>query len=228
MIIASVKSTVGENVTVGRGADARAQAEELLRAGITRGEFVPGQRLLEVELAVAFGVTRSSVRLAIDNLVGEGLVERVANRGARVRKLTVAEAIEVTECRRVLTGLLARKAACRATAAQIRTLHKQIDTMKACLATGDLLGYSDRISELYQQIYEISNHQTGAALASQLQAQLVRQQFQLSLRPGRTQVSMRELSDVVAAIANHDPDAAERLIEAHLQGVADMLREEEH
>jgi hypothetical protein len=47
--------------------------------------MVPGQRLVEAELAETLNVTHASVRAALLHLGGEGLAERIPNRGARVR-----------------------------------------------------------------------------------------------------------------------------------------------
>lgn len=187
---------------------------------------MPGQRLIEEELADRFEVTRSSLRQAIDTLVGESLIERVANRGARVRHLSVTDAVEITECRAVLEALLARKAAERADDADRAALHAHVDDMRQSLAGGDLLKYSTRISELYDVIHAAARHPNAAALVQRLQAQLVRQQFRLSLRPGRPEQSIAELSEVVDAIVTHRPDDAGRLMGAHLQQVAAILAED--
>jgi DNA-binding GntR family transcriptional regulator len=209
------------------GVEARQLAEEALRTAISRGDVVPGQRLIEEELADRFGVTRSSLRQAIDTLVGDGLVERVMNRGARVRRLSVSDAVEITECRMVLEALLARKAAERAEPDDIEVLHDQVDAMREAMTAGDVLKYSALIGQLYEQIHRTARHQNAFALVQRLQAQLVRQQFQLSLRPGRPLVSMRELTGVVEAIAAHRPGTAERLMRAHLQGVVSQIEQGE-
>jgi len=67
--------------------------------------MAPGQRLVEEELAGLLGVTRASVRAALFDLAADGLAERIPNRGARVRAVTVAEAVAITECRMALEGL---------------------------------------------------------------------------------------------------------------------------
>lgn len=206
------------------GAEAREFAEQALRAAIVRGDVVPGQRLIEEELSERFGVTRSSLRQAIDTLVNEGLVERVTNRGARVRKLSIDEAVEITECRAALEGLVARKAAERAGADDIARLDDQVRAMQRCLTDGDVLKYSELIRGLYDIIHRTAQHPSASALVERLQAQLVRQQFRLSLRPGRPKRSFQELSDVVRAISDHRSDDAELAMRSHLQGVADALR----
>jgi DNA-binding GntR family transcriptional regulator len=63
------------------GARGRRQAGERLRRAILAGDMVPGQRLVEEELAAMTGVTRASVRAALFDLTAEGLVERIPNRG---------------------------------------------------------------------------------------------------------------------------------------------------
>jgi len=84
---------------------------EALRDAIVDGEFAPNQRLVEADLSERFGASRGSIRTALLELGAEGLVERVQNRGARVRAVSLAEAIEITEVRMVLEGLCAAKAA---------------------------------------------------------------------------------------------------------------------
>jgi len=56
-----------------------------------------GQRLVEEELAASIGVTRQSLRAALLDLTAEGLVERIPNRGARVRVVSVEEALQIKE-----------------------------------------------------------------------------------------------------------------------------------
>ena len=75
------------------------------------GEFAPHQRLIEADLSERYDASRAAVRTALLNLTSEGLVERVPNRGARVRAISVDEAVEIVEVRIGLETLCARKAA---------------------------------------------------------------------------------------------------------------------
>jgi DNA-binding GntR family transcriptional regulator len=204
-------------------AAARDAAERVLRTAISRGDLPPGHRLVEAELAEQIGVNRSSVRLAIDALIGDGLVERIPNRGARVRVVSVAEAVAMTECRMVLEGLLARKAAERVTAEEVGRLRAQLADMTDAVRCGDLLKYSELISQLHGLVRDAARHPVAAGLVDRLQAQVVRHQFQLSLRPGRPQVSLRELTAVVEAIAAGDADRAESATVEHFHSVVAAL-----
>jgi DNA-binding GntR family transcriptional regulator len=204
-------------------AAARDAAEHVLRTAISRGDLPPGHRLVEAELAEQIGVNRSSVRLAIDVLIADGLVERIPHRGARVRVVSVDEAVAMTECRMVLEGLLARKAAERVTREQAGRLRAQLAAMADAVSSGDLLKYSELISQLHGLVRDAARHPVAAGLVDRLQAQLVRHQFQLSLRPGRPQVSLRELTAVVDAIAAGDADGAESATVDHFRSVVAAL-----
>ena len=198
-------------------------AERALRVGISRGDMPPGHRLVEAELVDLIGVSRSAVRLAIDTLVAEGLVERIQNKGARVRVVSTDEAVAITECREPLEGLLARKAAERVTEEQAAQLRVQLAAMQQAIEVGDLPRYSELIQQLHGLIRDAAHHPVAAALVQRLQAQLVRHQFRLSLRPGRPRMSVAELAAVVDAITARDPDRAEAAARAHLRSVIAWL-----
>jgi DNA-binding GntR family transcriptional regulator len=207
------------------GLTERPSAEQLLRRAIADGEMAPGHRLVEADLVAQFGVSRSRVRLAIEALAGEGLVERIPNRGARVRVVSVEEAVATTECRMALEGLIASKAAERITDAEIAGLRGHLERMRAAVAGGDVLTYSDLIRQLHEMIRDAARQPVAAALIDRLQAQLVRHQFRLSLRPGRSQVSLRDLTALVDAVSDRDVDRAEAASATHFRSVIAALRE---
>ena len=202
---------------------AQATAEDVLRAAISGGDLLPGHRLVEADLVDRIGVSRGSVRLAIDALAAEGLVERIPHRGARVRVIPPDEAVAITEVRMALEALIARKAAERVTAAQADRLGAQLAALRGALEAGDLLKYSDLIQQLHGMVREAARHPVAAGLVGRLQAQLVRHQFRLSLRPGRPRVSLRELAAVVDAVADRDPDRAEAAAVAHVRSIITEL-----
>ncbi|MFF5158235.1 GntR family transcriptional regulator [Streptomyces sp. NPDC000348] len=208
----------------GSGEQAKQYALERLRKAILRGEMAPAQRLVENELAESYGVTRASMRAALLDLTSEGLVERIRNRGSRVRVVTVEEAVEITECRMVLEGLCAAKAATEATDAQLDELTGLGKAMSKAVADGDPVTYSELNHDLHALIRDASGQHTAVGLLERLNAQLVRHRFQLALRPGRPQQSLSEHLALIEAIGARDPQAAETAVRAHLSSVIDALR----
>jgi DNA-binding GntR family transcriptional regulator len=194
-----------------------------LRAAILRGEFVPRQRLVETDLVERYATSRFVLRNALTRLAGEGLVELQPNRGARVREIPVAEAIEITEIRRAVEGLVAARAAERITDAEIAALRALGADMAAAVEAGDMPRYSDLNADLHGTLRAIARHSTATRIIEQLHGQVVRHQFRLSQVPGRPAVSLPEHLAIVDAVCARDPDAAERAMRAHLTSVLAAL-----
>ncbi|AKZ59572.1 putative GntR-family transcriptional regulator [Streptomyces ambofaciens ATCC 23877] len=209
----------------GTGEQAKQLALGQLRQAILRGDMAPAQRLVENELAEQFGVTRASIRAALIDLESQGLVERIRNRGSRVRVVTVEEAVAITECRLVLEGLCAAKAASAVDDGQLGELKDLGTAMRKAVADGEPLVYSDLNHELHARIREFSGQRTAVELLERLNAQLVRHRFQLALRPGRPQQSLNEHLAMIEAIEARDPQAAEAAVRAHLTSVIEALRD---
>lgn len=205
------------------GVRGRQRAGEGLRRAILGGDVAPGQRLIEEELAGIFGVTRASLRAALFDLTAEGLVERIPNRGARVRSVSLDEAVAITECRMALDGLCAAKAAERVTGPQAARLRELGEQMQRSVADGEPLKYSALNHELHRLVREISGQSVAAGLLDRLNGQLVRHQFQLSLRPGRSQASLGEHLAIIAAITAQRPAEAEQATRRHLRSVITAL-----
>ena len=208
------------------GEAARVHAFGALRQAILSGDLAPGQRLVEEELAGTLGVTRQSLRAALLDLTAEGLVERIPNRGARVRVVSTEEAVAITECRMALEALCAVKAAERITDAQAARLRELAENLKRAVAEGDAPRYSELNRELHRRVGVISGQAVAVGLLDRLHAQLVRHQFQLARRPGRPGVSLGEHLAIAYAVADRRPADADRAVRAHLASVIEALRVE--
>jgi DNA-binding GntR family transcriptional regulator len=206
------------------GEAARAHAYTALRHSILGGDFAPGQRLVEEELAATLGVTRQSLRAALLDLTTEGLVERIPNRGARVRVVSTAEAVQITECRMALEALCAVKAALNVTDDEAAQLRELGENLKRAVAEGDPFKYSELNRELHRRVGTISRQTVAVNLLDRLHGQLVRHQFQLALRPGRPEVSVSEHLAILNAIADRRPEEANLAVRAHLASVISALR----
>jgi DNA-binding GntR family transcriptional regulator len=200
---------------------------DAIRTAIAEGEFVPNQRLVEADLSERFGASRAAVRTALVQLSSEGLVERVQNRGARVRAVSLAEAIEITEVRMALEGLCAAKAAQRLTDDDRDRLREIGEAMRAAVASGDLLGYSELNRRLHGFVRELAGQATAGAILERLRGQNVRHQFQLAMHPGRPAVSLPQHLEIIEALCAGDSDAAEAAMRRHIRSVIKTLPEVE-
>jgi DNA-binding GntR family transcriptional regulator len=190
-----------------------------------RGDYAPNQRLIEADLSTAFGASRGAVRAALFELASDGLIDRLPNRGSRVRAITLDEAVEIIEVRIGLEGLCAAKAAERITDKQIEELRALREALLQAVASGDLLTYSTLNQQLDKRIRELSGHSTAVGILEKLRAQSVRHQFRLSFQPGRAAASAPEHAAIIDAIVSRDADAAMDATRRHLLGVIEAVKQ---
>jgi DNA-binding GntR family transcriptional regulator len=199
-----------------------------LRDDILRGAFPPGERLIELQLSERYDVGRAAIRSALVELDAQGLVQRETNRGATVRRISVAEAVEITEARAALESLVARRAAERATPADRKELKALVAEMRAAVKADDKPGYSRLNRTLHETLPRIARHRVADDLIANLRNRAVHQQFQLSVIPGRAAESLTQHRAIVDAVVDGNADAAEKAMRTHLESVIDALRQWEH
>jgi DNA-binding GntR family transcriptional regulator len=196
-----------------------------LRLAIYHGELMPGQRLVETELAGRYETSRGAVREALVLLSNEGLVERQRNRGASVRPVSLKEAIEITEVRAVLEGLCAAKAAAMATRQDHRDLRTIARKMTEAVKDGDIVTYNETSQQVHTRVREIAGQTTAAGILDRLRYQSVRYQFHVSLLPGRPAQGLKEHLAIIDAVTSGDPEVAEQTMRKHLASVIGALNQ---
>lgn len=181
-----------------------------LRELIVRGEFEPGTRLRQRDLAARFGVSATPVREALRRLETEGLIHYDLHRGATVIEATVGVRDENFQIRAALEALAARMAASRITAQELddlQALHREMEAAKSNDA--DVMDINRRF---HFKIYEAARSPTLLALL-RLLWQSLPQESQVS-RP--VSESIRQHARILVALGNRLPDAAESLTREHI------------
>jgi GntR family transcriptional regulator, vanillate catabolism transcriptional regulator len=102
----------------------------VLRKMIIDGHYAAGERLAEIPVSEALGVSRTPVRLAFRTLEQEGLLEKTGKRGLVVRAISQADVQCAIEVRGALEGLAARRLAERGLSDDQRS------ALRACVAEG--------------------------------------------------------------------------------------------
>ena len=196
-----------------------------VRDGIMQGRFAPGQRLPEADLVSLYDASRGAVRAALAQLESEGIVERERNRGARVRPISLDEAVEITEARAVLEGLCAAKAAARATDGDRKRLRELGEELAETVANTDIMAYS-RVNQLvHRAVRDISGHEIAGRLLDRLRTQSVRYHYTIALLPGRPAIGLQEHLQIIETVCAGDPDVAEQTMRAHLLSVVEALHQ---
>jgi DNA-binding GntR family transcriptional regulator len=192
---------------------------------IAHGELLPGQHLVENDLAAMFDVSRGAVRSALTVLDSDGLITRSPNRGARVRPISLQEAVEITELRAVIEGLCAAKAARLATHDERAELHRMDSRMGLAVEADDVAEYNRLSEQVHLAIREIAAQATAVDVLDRLRYRSVRYQFSVGRLPGRPRQGAKEHSAVVRAVVAGDSDVAEHEMRSHLQSVIGALYE---
>lgn len=143
---------------------------------------------------------------------------------AQVRRISLAEAVEITEARMVLEGLVAARAAERVTDQQASELGEIGRRMRRAVEAGELRRYSELNQRLHALIQAAARHRTADSLIAAMRGQLVRHQYVPSLLPGRAAVSLPQHERIIEAIRARSPEAAEAAMRAHIASVIDALR----
>lgn len=187
-----------------------------LRSAILLGEYQPGERLRQEDVAHRFGASRVPVREAFRTLEADGLVTLVANTGAWVSRLSLAECDEVYQTRERVEPLLLRYALPHIDEAHIDRLEDLADRMQRTDGVEEFLRL-DR--EFHLGSYEAAETTVLGDLVGRLwnTTQHYRRAFTLLLDEHATRVVHDEHHMLVGAIRAGDADDAERILAGHIR-----------
>ena len=188
---------------------------EALRERIIKGIYLPGERLVEETIVKSFKVSRNSLREAFRLLTHERLLAHELNRGVFVRKLTVADVVDVYRVRKLVE--------CNA----VRSLDgrpRQADDMAAAVAAGDRAvadgdwrGLGTANMMFHQAVGSLADSPRVDELMRNILAEL-RLVFHTMADPRRFHEPYLERNkEILAAIEAGDGIGAERLLLKYLQ-----------
>lgn len=125
---------------------------ETIKSGILNGVHRSGGFIREAVIAKQLNVSRTPIREAIRQLVSEGWLELIPNRGARVVRWTNADVDEVFDVRALLEPLVVRRAANCLSPAQIDHLEELASEMET-LAKAGVSSAEVRLTDLNQALH---------------------------------------------------------------------------
>jgi DNA-binding GntR family transcriptional regulator len=195
-----------------RFATVHAQLTDALRRAIFRGEFPPGGRLRQVELAERFGVSPVPVREALRALEQEGVVASIPRRGWIVTKLSVEDIQEIYELREFLEQRALRDAMPNLTEDILVELRRLTEVIRSSTSPQDHLESRDRF---YAVLYGASSKKRLVALILNLHNQLAPY-----LRLLRSAQSGAAHDKLMQALEARDRKGASRMISEHLAQIS--------
>ena len=197
---------------------ARHRVRQAVQRLILSGEYQPGQRLVQQELAQRFSVAQSVVRESLLELQFCGLVRAVDNLGMFVSGLDAPTLLAAYEIREVFEGLGARLSCQRASRADLGELVELADENYRLGRQGKL----EAMSNLDRQFH----HRMILASGNPLLAKLT-ETYQVLGMFVRANRQIRQVRDehlaIVAAIEANRPAQAERLARRHVRAARQAI-----
>jgi DNA-binding GntR family transcriptional regulator len=200
-----------------------------LRRAILDGRLVPGQRIVERDIAEAMGTSRGPVRDALKSLENEGLVVRYPHRGTFVARLTLEDAEEIYSLRQALETLAVEYIIERATPDQLGELDELVGAMERLIERGyTQYEATDLDMEFHDSLYRISGHKRLMAAWEALKEQV--RVFLLAHRKLRPE----DFEDravlwhrrIVAALRQRDGELSRNIVHEHVVVALNTMTED--
>lgn len=193
------------------------QTHDILLNAICAGEFEPGARLNQDEIAARLKISRQPVNSAISVLKANGFVEDTGRRGVVVSRITADQFLSIYEFRSAVEPFAVRLAHDRKPA----DAALQADAMlkrgwKAAKSRDPQLQITVDF-EFHEMIYAWAGNATIAA-TMRTNWHHIRRSMGVVVRGGvAAETSWEEHTKIIDALMHGDIDAAERAMKGHIE-----------
>ena len=197
------------------------QIKEILLQRILSGEYKPGDRLIEMQIAQEFDTSQAPVRESLRELEALGFVESEPYRGTRVRAITKAELAEIYPVRAALEEVAARVAAVRL-AGNVKALETELAAMHSAADKDDLFEQVQHDVEFHRLIVEASGNRVLQDVWRSL-----RIEARTLISALKTHIGGHEIAEmhrpVLEALAEGNPEKAGALLRKHIERFGELI-----
>ena len=189
-----------------------------LRDAILTGKLVPGERLMENQLADKLGVSRTPVREALRMLELENLVELVPRKGAQVLDMSEKDIVNILEVRSALEGLATSVACKKMSKEDLQQLKNlEVDFEKA-VADNDVEHFVDIDEDFHDLIFAATENDKLISIFRNLRIQLYRYRM-AQAKNNETSMStiVAHHRSIIRAIENHDSEEGASIAQGHIK-----------
>ncbi len=200
----------------------RDEIREILLKRILSGEYAPGDRLVEMQLAKEFGTSQSPVREAMRELELLRFVESEAYKGKRVRAVSQEEIEEIYPVRAALEDLAAREAATKLDG-KVSELEKEFEEMARAAGEGDLLELAQHDVRFHALIVEAAGN--GILLDTWRSLRVEARTIITALKADVDLIEIAEMHrPLLTALADRSPEEAGEALRRHFETLQTMMK----
>ena len=206
------------------GLTLRARLVAELRASVIAGHMAPGGIYSAPILAARYEVSFTPVLEALLDLVKEGLLMPVRNKGFRVVEPSEQDLDEIARVRDLLEPAAVAEVARNASAEQLVELRSLAASITRYAKQGAIEEYLQADRNFHLALIATTGNSRLVEIVARLRGQARLFGLQKIAEAGQLEASSRDHDDLLAAIENRDPDRAEEIMRAHLGHVRDDWR----
>ncbi|MEO8393223.1 MAG: GntR family transcriptional regulator [Chloroflexota bacterium] len=203
------------------------QVYEHLRRAIIGAELLPGEKLIELEIAAQMGTSQGPVREALQRLEHDGLVERRARSATFVTSISTDEMYELFLVRSTIEGFAVQRAIHKITPDQCRTLEDLIEKMAQAGSRSDMPILAEYDMQFHRRLVEWSESasllRVWTTLSNQIQRFIVQSHIEHYL--DFVEIGMRH-QPIVDALRVHDSDGAVHAAQEHIMLIWPKIKAE--
>lgn len=189
-----------------------------LRDAILTGKLVPGERLMENQLAEKLGVSRTPVREALRMLELENLVELVPRKGAQVLDMSEKDIVNILEVRSALEGLATALACKKMTKEELQQLKELEEDFEKAVTDDDVEQFVDIDEDFHDMIFAATENDKLINIFRNLRIQLYRYRM-AQAKNNETSMStiVAHHRSIIRAIENHDGEEGASIAHGHIK-----------
>jgi DNA-binding GntR family transcriptional regulator len=202
-----------------------AEAYKTLKKAIVSGYLVPGERLIEKDLAEKMGISRIPVREAIKKLESERLITVTANKGATVVKMSPIEIEETYFIVGCLEGLAAKLAIGNLDFKAFEKFTTLNSGMFEDITREDYRGWHKKNIEFHRVYINGCRKPILANLILENREGLSRYWLYACLKPGLLETCMAHHKEIMEAFKAKNPELARKLVEFHYMSIGTVVKE---
>ena len=198
--------------------------KRLLLDRIMSGQYEPGGRIVELQLAKELGMSQSPIREALRDLAAAGVITIHPRRGARVRMPSAKELADVSIVRAEIDALAARLTAGVMSESTLATLQDLVDAMLASLGSGDFLAVTEADVQFHRVIAQTAGNQALVSAFDHL-APFGRTFITLNLPNVDVRDLLQEHVGILDALRDGDAERASKAAREHQLNVSKLIQD---
>ncbi|MEV5314704.1 GntR family transcriptional regulator [Streptomyces sp. NPDC052610] len=200
----------------GRRSSYRERVADALRAALITGELRPGAVYSAPALAARFGVSATPVREALLDLVKEGLVDAVPNKGFRVTAVSERQLDEYTHVRALIEIPTVVGLAGTAEPAALQALRPTAEEIVTAAAAGDLIAYVEADTRFHLGLLALAGNGHLVEVVRDLRGRSRLYGLTALAEAGRLRASAEEHLELLDALLAGDAPAVRAVMTRHL------------